>query len=478
MNFSLNRRLFTRPTGCSPLQNGQCMQLRVGLEQLQHLLIGGGGGDGRRGDEELGGLGSEHGSLAEFRKHRNLRSQKHRSGGAWRRRCRLGVGSARGETLYELDAEIPHHQQIGILLDAFGDHPAAETLGKLQHGLDRLHLLAVEVDAVREIAVELHELGLQFRPEPQARSAVAEIVERDRDADRAQKLYGLRQQAVIVDALMFGDLDDQRPGRHPAPLKRGLKVFASPVGSQPGDGRRGEIHEQQPRAAGVGELRKDDPGRGKFQLAGEPGGAGGRKERRRQVQCRALGPPNQSLMGEDIAAGNVQDGLKDCMQIVGGQQGGNGDDVRFLCEGIHSRRGLIIFTRLASPASGPHASADLQAAWPLTPGQLSRFVVLRIRTKYSGTAGAGNMLHDLCQYCDIPFTHRIIAARTDPRQSCDGAQVPRLTEICGNRRRLHRPISRHPGLCARWEPRPKHRSRRSRRARRRLSWDRRPAQRR
>ena len=101
---------------------------------------------------------------AQFGKDGDIARREHRQCG-----CQDIGGRQQGRTagrvpLYEGDPEVANHAQVGRLFDALGDHPAAETLGEPQHGLDRLHLLAVGMNAMTEVAVDLHELRLQFGP--------------------------------------------------------------------------------------------------------------------------------------------------------------------------------------------------------------------------------------------------------------------------------------------------------------------------
>jgi len=62
--------------------------------------------------------------------------------------------------LDERHAQVAHHAQVGGVFDALGDHAAAEIFRQLQHGLDGLHLLAVQMDSVAEVAIHFQVFGL------------------------------------------------------------------------------------------------------------------------------------------------------------------------------------------------------------------------------------------------------------------------------------------------------------------------------
>lgn len=69
------------------------------------------------------------------------------------------------------------------------------------------------MDAVDEVAIDLHVIRTQFRPHPKARIAGAEIVEGDAEAHRAVVMQGLVQQFEIIGRRLFGQLDDHLLGR-------------------------------------------------------------------------------------------------------------------------------------------------------------------------------------------------------------------------------------------------------------------------
>ena len=112
-----------------------------------------------------------------------------------------------------------------MLLNALGDDSAAEILGQPQHGFHRLDLAAVAMDVVAKISVDLDELGLDLGPQPQARTAVAEIIQCQSYANVAQHAHGCDHAGMVDDALVLRDFDDELSSGHLALLQDPQKLL-------------------------------------------------------------------------------------------------------------------------------------------------------------------------------------------------------------------------------------------------------------
>jgi len=111
----------------------------------------------------------------------------------------------------------------------------------------------------------------------------------------------------------------------------GLKVPPPSIGFQVHDGARGEIHEQQAvgAAAAAGIARKDDFRGGKFQFVRQALGRGRGKQGVRQMQRGPGRPTDQSFVGDDAAAGDVENGLEQRVQSSFGDQACDRREVNF-----------------------------------------------------------------------------------------------------------------------------------------------------
>ena len=105
------------------------------------------------------------------------------------------------------DADVLHHAEIVGVLDALGDHQRAAVLGDVLDRAQELQLHRVVRDAGDEMLVGLHVLGLQLRPEPQAREALAQVVDGDAESHRAVQHQRLVHEAEVERRIVLGELD-------------------------------------------------------------------------------------------------------------------------------------------------------------------------------------------------------------------------------------------------------------------------------
>jgi hypothetical protein len=121
------------------------------------------------------------------------------------------------EALPAGDADVLRHAEVLGVLEALGDHQRAAVLGDMLDRAQEVQLDRVGGDAGDEMLVRLDELGLQFRPQPQAREALAQVVDRHAEAHRAVQHERLVDEAEIDGGIVLGQLD-----HHP----RGIQVEA------------------------------------------------------------------------------------------------------------------------------------------------------------------------------------------------------------------------------------------------------------
>jgi len=119
----------------------------------------------------------------------------------------LLLRAAEQVALHEIDTHVGEHPQLVFQLDAFGDHFASGGFGDFQDRVDELSLDPVLVNAVDEVAVDLHVVRAQFRPHPQARVTCTQIVQSDREAHRAVMTQGRVEQLEVFGGRLLGQLD-------------------------------------------------------------------------------------------------------------------------------------------------------------------------------------------------------------------------------------------------------------------------------
>ncbi len=196
-------------------------------------------GDGKPLDREVGACRAR-----DLRQHRDFRTldDPRRPGQHGGRRLRLRAPEK--PALSQLDAQVPHDPQLGVRLDAFGDERRPESLGKAGETLQGLYLDRFDVQVVDEVLVDLDDFRTELRPEPQARPAVAEIVEREAQAFGPQRGGGLDQARQVGNVLMLGDLDHDGRRRDGRRLEGAHDAGHREPVHHLDDGERAQVQEQ------------------------------------------------------------------------------------------------------------------------------------------------------------------------------------------------------------------------------------------
>ena len=296
------------------------MQAGVLLEQGRELVVQRGRGHCRRRNGRHLAQPPRERRGAHHRHHRDPLVEQHRE--------RLGLGllarrrdrAAEKIALAEADAEVAHHPQVIGFLDALGDQRGAEDLGDLHQRTQGLQLLGVAAQVGGEVLVDLDDVGLQLRPEPQAGAAVAEVVEREHHAGRMQLLGDLAEAFDVAHMFVFGDLDHQHARLEPE-LAHGLANGvdrARPRRLQ--QGRGAHVHEQPARLRQRRPLAERRRDAGDLEVEQQALFARGGDQRIGRVQRHALGAADQRFVRVDHAVAEVDDGLKHRRERVGLQQ--------------------------------------------------------------------------------------------------------------------------------------------------------------
>ncbi|MNG12684.1 hypothetical protein D3C84_963100 [compost metagenome] len=68
------------------------------------------------------------------------------------------------------------------------------------------------MDAVDEMPVDLHIVGPQFRPQPQARITGAQVVQGNRETHGPVVMQGCLQELEVIDGGLFGQFDHDLAG--------------------------------------------------------------------------------------------------------------------------------------------------------------------------------------------------------------------------------------------------------------------------
>lgn len=107
------------------------------------------------------------------------------------------------------------------------------------------------MDAVDEVAVDLHVVRTQFRPQAQAGVASAEVVEGDGEAHGAIVVQRGVEQVEVVDGGLFGQFDHHPVRRDPQLLQQLQGAAGRMAGFE--EGLRGDVEEQHGVALDVAE---------------------------------------------------------------------------------------------------------------------------------------------------------------------------------------------------------------------------------
>jgi hypothetical protein len=254
-----------------------------------------------------------------------LRGQHQRAG--HRTLDRAGAGAAEQPALAERRAQRAGHGEVGLVLDALGEHHRAGALGVR---VDRVHDLGDRGAGafLYQPQVQLDHVGAQQRHERQGHRLGADVVHRDAPADRADPLDRAQQLGRAGGQCPLGDLQD-----HPQPARGGLRDGEQVLQGRAVEHLRLDVDEQGQRCLQAGGQRAGERrvAAGGVQL-GEPAGLAGSGEELIRALERALRPAGQGLVGDHAAGVELDDGLEDAahrpvpQDVVDGRRGsGRGD---------------------------------------------------------------------------------------------------------------------------------------------------------
>mmetsp|Transcript_100824 Transcript_100824/g.280899 ORF Transcript_100824/g.280899 Transcript_100824/m.280899 type:complete len:665 (-) Transcript_100824:355-2349(-) len=262
-------------------------------------------------------------------------------------RARRGAGPREQIALADRHAQAAQHGQVGLLLQTLGDDLAAAGGGHLDDGAHELLLERLLRNAVDEMAVDLDEVRPHLHPAPQRREAFAEVVQRDPEAMRAQRLQRAVEAGQIVDRSGFGQFDDHARGRQAQHIQ--LRGQAAGMLTRRQQGVGGDIEEELTRQAQRLEALGRAPHDEAFQLDEAALAGGGLEQHQRRMQ-RAVG----RAAGEGFETEDVRP--------VDGDQRLKMDVKRLLVDQACQRIGQRIVCALAHGVGGS-ASGRARVGW-------------------------------------------------------------------------------------------------------------------
>jgi hypothetical protein len=109
------------------------------------------------------------------------------------------------------DPQVLHELEVLAALDSLGDDARPARLRDVLDRPQELQLHRIARDARDEMLVRLHELGLELRPQAQAREALAQVVDRDAETHAAVKHEGLAHEGEI-EGRILRELDHHARG--------------------------------------------------------------------------------------------------------------------------------------------------------------------------------------------------------------------------------------------------------------------------
>ena len=123
------------------------------------------------------------------------------------RRRRLRVGPAEEVALSELDVERGEHREVRPAFDAFGEEVGADPPPERDERLDQRLLGVVVADAVDDLAVDLDDRRAEGGDQREAGVAGTGVVDREPEAELAQRLDLALERADVGDRLLLGAFD-------------------------------------------------------------------------------------------------------------------------------------------------------------------------------------------------------------------------------------------------------------------------------
>ncbi len=139
-----------------------------------------------------------------------------------------------------------------------------------------------------EMLVRLHELRAQLRPEPQAREALAQVVDGDAKAHRAIEHQRLVDPPEIHRGVVLGELDHHAAGLEPEARQEPLRALLVVAALR--DELRRDVEEDAPVQPACREGAQDLPDARDIELEGHVLGLGRGKELGRRLESESSGP--------------------------------------------------------------------------------------------------------------------------------------------------------------------------------------------
>ena len=210
------------------------------------------------------------------------------------------------KTLHLVAAGEPQQHALLVGLDAFGQHLHAERVTERDDGLDDGAGMAGGAQRTDEGAIDLDLAEREFLQVAQARIAGAEIVERNADAERAQRFEPLQGLLRVFDQNAFGHFEDDARRRNAAfGNDGGDKVDQLAVADL--DRRQVHRHGQVRPAHAIAQRAAQH----EFAELGHQAALLGERDedRRPNGAARRMGPAQQRLDPDHGAAGRGDHGL-------------------------------------------------------------------------------------------------------------------------------------------------------------------------
>lgn len=204
--------------------------------------------------------------------------------------------------------------QVVAGFDAFGNELGAEHVGDALDGLQHLQVFGVVADVADEVFVDLHEVGFDLGPQPQAGAAVAKVVQRQPRAAGVHGLDGLAQLGHVGHAFVFGDFQHQHAGAQ-AQAAHGVAQLGSSDQLDAMHQRIGaDVHKQPARGIVPPPLLHGGVNAEQLKVLQEALVPGQLQQFVGGVQGGVLGATYQRFVRVDLALAQVGQGLEQAVQ--------------------------------------------------------------------------------------------------------------------------------------------------------------------
>ena len=248
------------------------------------------------------------------------------------------------------DADVLGHAEIFRALDPLRDHLGGAARGDVLDRAQELQLHRVLCDAGYEMLVGLHEFGFELGPQPQAREALAQVVDRHAKSHRAVQHQRLVHEAEVDGGIVFRQFDHHARGLEPEAAQEtpGALLLEAALDDQ----LRRDVEEEAAVEPRAGERPQDLLHADDVELEGEPGFVRRGEKLVRRVQHRALGAAHQRLVADDAAFAEREDRLENAAE------GALLEDAAQLLEGLLANLGDVLLH--ATPCWRNHSSMRFQ----------------------------------------------------------------------------------------------------------------------